>query len=354
MIISRDRLYLKGLDGIRAIASLAILFTHLNGHLKTPTFIFLERWNYGVTFFFALSGFLITYLLLVEKKTTSIISYKNFYKNRIFRIFPLYFFYILVCLGYVLITNEHSNNFFNKIHFYIFFLANIPFLFNVAPLFLAHYWSLGTEEQFYILWPYILNKTKKILRFFISALIIFTVIKLIARGIDTRYNIPLLTSIFQTFAFDNMLIGAIGAYFFVYKKELIEKYFFSIWIQLLLVAIFCLLFASKFHIASIIDNQIVSIATVFLIFNTTLNPKTIFKLENPVLVLIGKISFGTYIYHPFIINVILPLILKKVDYTNTIYHTAFVYFMSTCLTLVVSWISFVTLEKYFLNFKKNK
>lgn len=349
MIISRDRLYLKGLHGIRALAALAILSFHLNGQLNTPYFNFLVRWNYGVTFFFALSGFLITYLLLIEKKHKNTILIKQFFRNRVFRILPLYLFYFIFIIVFQFYSDKTLIN--SNYLYYLFFLANVPFILNKAANLLGHYWSLGTEEQFYFLWPYILNKTKNILRFFNSALIIFTVIKLIARGIDTRYNIPLLTSMFQTFAFDNMLIGAIGAYLFIYKKDFIEKYFFSIWVQLILLTIFCLLFASKFHIASIIDNQIVSIATVLLIFNTTSNPKTIFKLENPVLVLIGKISFGIYIYHPFIIHIILPQILKKVDFTNTIYHTAFVYFMSTCLTLVVSWISFMTLEKYFLNFK---
>jgi len=344
--------YLKGLNGIRAIAALSILSFHLNGQLNTPYFNLLERWNYGVTFFFALSGFLITYLLLIEKKQKYTVSTKQFFLNRVYRILPLYFFYFTFIFVYQFYSDKNLIN--CNYLYYLFFFANVPFLLDKAANLLGHYWSLGTEEQFYILWPYILNKSKRILHFFIIAWIIFTLIKLIARGIDSRYNIPLLTSFFQTFAFDNMLIGAIGAYLFVNKKSLIEKYFFSFWVQLILLVIFCLLFASKFHIASIVDNQIVSIATVLLIFNTSSNPKTIFKLENPILVLIGKISFGIYIYHPFIIHIILPLILKKVDYTNTIYHTAFVYFMSTCLTLVVSWISFVTLEKYFLKFKNTK
>lgn len=345
--------YLTGLNGIRAIASVSILFIHLNGYIGTIKFDFLNHWNYGVTFFFALSGFLITYLLLFEKKRHEAISYKVFYRNRILRIFPLYFFYLFGSIIYMFIDDNCLHLSFNKFLFYFSFLANIPFLMNIAPLLLAHYWSLGTEEQFYIFWPFITQRSKNILKIIFLLLLSFTILKLIGRFIDSRYNIPCLTGGFQTFAFDNMLIGAIGAYFYIYKNEFIKKYLLSYWIQVIMLVCFILLFLSKFHFASVIDNQLVSLLTVLLIYNTSLNKKTIFRLDNTILNFIGKISFGIYVYHPFIIHIVIPKIIHRHYFSGIGLYTAAIYGSSLLITILVSWISFVSFESYFLR-KKSK
>ena len=106
------KLYLPGLNGIRAIAAIGVMLSHINLSLHSfkissiSLFGFDEnnkqsQWNLGeqgVTMFFVLSGFLITFLLLKEKKQSNKISIKKFYIRRILRIWPLYYFYFFLIL----------------------------------------------------------------------------------------------------------------------------------------------------------------------------------------------------------------------------------------------------------------
>src|ERR1044071_5481753 len=96
-----QRIYFPGLNGLRFLAASAVIITHvellkgvlgLPNHWKNP--VLFNLGGLGVYFFFVLSGFLITYLLLSEKNMTGHISIKKFYFRRIFRIWPIY--YLLV------------------------------------------------------------------------------------------------------------------------------------------------------------------------------------------------------------------------------------------------------------------
>jgi peptidoglycan/LPS O-acetylase OafA/YrhL len=111
--------------------------------------------------FFVLSGFLITFLLLKEKKMTNTINYKFFFIRRALRIWPLYFLYLLI-----LILIFGVDSFRGTLVYYVFFMPNFVNLvvaeYGVVPVSkvlsekIGHYWSLGVEEQFYIFWPLIL------------------------------------------------------------------------------------------------------------------------------------------------------------------------------------------------------
>src|SRR5690349_15528394 len=107
-------IYLPGLNGLRAIAALAVVISHttvalsdygLNnkifGESSDGRATGLKLAGYGVTIFFTLSGFLITYLLLKEKELGTI-KIKNFYIRRILRIWPLYYGYLILALGTIL------------------------------------------------------------------------------------------------------------------------------------------------------------------------------------------------------------------------------------------------------------
>jgi peptidoglycan/LPS O-acetylase OafA/YrhL len=92
-----NKIYLPGLNGLRAIAAFGVLFSHVNLGIEAyglPIRKTSDLAGFGVTIFFALSGFLITYLLLKEKEQFNTINIKNFYVRRILRIWPLYFLFI--------------------------------------------------------------------------------------------------------------------------------------------------------------------------------------------------------------------------------------------------------------------
>src|SRR5689334_8705907 len=102
-------IYLKGLNGIRTIAAFGVLLAHLKlwaSDLKNT--INENPWGpFGVTMFFALSGFLITYLLLKEKdQSNGKIAIRKFYVRRILRIWPLYFLYLFICLTALFVENN--------------------------------------------------------------------------------------------------------------------------------------------------------------------------------------------------------------------------------------------------------
>ena len=98
-----NKIYFPNLNGIRFIAAFAVILHHLEqfkyllgykNNWENP--IIHQIGPLGVILFFVLSGFLITYLLLVEEKQTKTISIKSFYMRRILRIWPLYYLIILL------------------------------------------------------------------------------------------------------------------------------------------------------------------------------------------------------------------------------------------------------------------
>lgn len=147
---------IKGLNGLRAISVLLVIASHgmlldaigvsnsVVRNLMTP--------NTGVTFFFVLSGFLITLLLLKEREVTGSISLRNFYIRRALRIFPLYF----LALSVVPVVEYFQFAVVNPcVYWYAY-----TYLYNFGPQqcdlnAYSHFWSLAVEEHFYLLWPFI-------------------------------------------------------------------------------------------------------------------------------------------------------------------------------------------------------
>src|SRR5438128_9910033 len=159
-------IHLPGLNGLRAIAALGVLLSHtvmalvdynlkpLFGSLPNGRPAGLSIGGYGVIIFFALSGFLITYLLLVEKEKQPI-DIKKFYVRRVLRIWPLYYFYLgLTFIIYFAFKLPYPDT----LPYYLFYTANIPFLLQSTLPYVEHFWSLGVEEQFYVFWPWIIKK----------------------------------------------------------------------------------------------------------------------------------------------------------------------------------------------------
>jgi peptidoglycan/LPS O-acetylase OafA/YrhL len=135
---------LPGLDGLRAIAAFLVVFYHFG--------IPFVSGGLGVLMFFVLSGFLITWLLLKENEECGTVSLRDFYIRRILRIFPAFYCYSALQLGWLLIRHReilwpqalasllYVNNYYQGIHGD----PNTGF---------SHTWSLAVEEQFYMLWP---------------------------------------------------------------------------------------------------------------------------------------------------------------------------------------------------------
>jgi len=138
------------LDGLRALAIAAVVFHHapLRDRIEEVSILF-RRGFLGVDFFFVISGFLITTLLLRERDRTGRISLGGFYWRRSLRILPLYLLVVTAVGAYFVFVNPAPGAA-ERWPFYYLFLAN--FLVGDIPL-LAPTWSLSVEEQYYLIWP---------------------------------------------------------------------------------------------------------------------------------------------------------------------------------------------------------
>lgn len=140
------------LDGLRGLAALFVLFGHFPWieHLeiirKTATWF--DSGSLGVDIFFALSGFLITRIILNEKAHGAF-AFSAFYIRRALRIFPIYYLTILA-VGFFLTWRQSG--------WLALYLGNFAFAFDPEPHPLRHTWSLAVEEHFYLLWPFLLAK----------------------------------------------------------------------------------------------------------------------------------------------------------------------------------------------------
>ena len=135
---------LSHLDGLRFFAFLAVFIHHVFG---APLL-----WA-GVDVFFVLSGFLITGILIRTKEDSK--YYKNFYLRRLFRIFPPYYLFIIFVFIFIRFDDI------GQIGYFLTYTSNIAnsVLKVEVPESLVPMWSLAIEEQFYLIWPFVVRKT---------------------------------------------------------------------------------------------------------------------------------------------------------------------------------------------------
>ena len=150
---------IPSLDGLRAISIAMVVVSHIAvgvyhdysqnfGRIAEALQLLFVVGHLGVTVFFVISGFLITTLLLRETN----ISLKNFYFRRTLRIFPPYYFYLLVILGLGFVGAAHTD-WLNTTAAFTY--TRNYFFHDQAPdaWYLGHTWSLAVEEQFYLIFP---------------------------------------------------------------------------------------------------------------------------------------------------------------------------------------------------------
>lgn len=350
-------IFFPGLNGIRAIAALAVVLSHitvymyrfdLNPHLigtlpnGNPKGIDLS--DFGVTIFFALSGFLITYLLLAENQKQSI-SVKNFYIRRILRIWPLYYTYLIIALVVSRLGNVPHESISDL--FYFFFAPNVPKSFQLPSDLLGHYWSLGVEEQFYLFWPVFVRLFHKHL-FWATTLLfsVFIALKLLAYAAFSG-------SVFHTAMyvnrFDCMMLGAMGAYLYFHSHTHFVRLSTHWFVQAGGWLVIALAATNRFHIANIFDHEFIAVVTVMLIMGQ-IKGKGLLNLNTRLFDFLGKISYGIYVIHPLVIFGLGWLLADWVS-AGAWYHYVLVYCVSLGATIWAAHLSYQFMEKPFLKFK---
>lgn len=351
-------IYFSGLNGIRAMAALGVVVSHTTLALPQfglDAFLFgafndgkpkgLLLAGFGVSMFFVLSGFLITYLLLKEKEVQEI-DIKKFYLRRILRIWPLYYVYLALCLIFMILDHQAFDT--SALFFYLFYAANVPFILGNGIGLVAHYWSLGVEEQFYMFWPWVVKKIKNswLVPITAASIVILVMAKLVLHVLTPN---SILESAIHITRFHCMMIGALGALLYYNENKWFLLVFdnkiaqFFAWIIILLVI------CNKYHFASIIDNEIISVVTLFVIIGQINKTNRLVNLENSVCDFLGKISYGIYVIHPLIIT-LLAKFLPPIQAPNMLKYLI-IYSLVAGLTILLSFISYKYLESYFLKLK---
>ena len=167
-----ERFYLPELDVLRFFAFFAVFVSHMALYAfysNSALGALGSGGAFGVDLFFTLSGYLLTSLLLREREKTGDIDVRAFYVRRGLRIWPLYYFFLVLCFLLTLIPESFFAAPFYPGDLFVpiplksyFFMAIFLFNFNIAgsmltnpSAFMTQLWSISVEEQFYLFWPWI-------------------------------------------------------------------------------------------------------------------------------------------------------------------------------------------------------
>ena len=293
--IFRIKDYFPQLDSIRAIAVLLVIIHHW---AENSILNFLPNGRIGVNTFFVLSGFLITRILLKAKKQAEDQGlkkgtiFRNFYIRRTLRIFPIYYLFLII-LWFL----QDPAIIEDGVYYFTYTLNYLFYSREFFPTRVAHLWSLGVEEQFYLLWPWLVVLTnKKILPYLIA---LFLVI-----GISSNYIFTdkgWWVEIFTPSCFDAFATGGFLSWLVAYRQDLILK--LQPIYKFIFIAALLLFVSDVFNISIFPTRTVHSFFALGIIYYCLFKNNNRFVnlvLNNKWLIRIGKISYGIYLYHLFI------------------------------------------------------
>lgn len=358
-----EKNYILGIDGLRAISIIAVLFFHCNlfyidNHYSVFDKIF-QTLDIGVDIFFVISGFLITGILLRTVNGKN--YYRNFMFRRILRIFPVY--YLLLFFSFVILPQfDHP-----KIEEwssvtawpYWLYLSNFAiaaqgrFLHGIVDI----SWSLAIEEQFYLIWPWVILwfKPKILVKICIGGTLASFLLRFICYGLGfTLHDIHLFTFTHL----DGLLFGSLISLSLAGHCELTsfkkKAYPISI-ISFVSILILTLIpHNSIVYLFAFCRPLIVALGAGAVIYLITQGRFTF--LNHKVLVNIGKYSYGIYLFHNPIQAALQKVFIKDFFNSQGALGSAFVQFGFVGIVLIISYmaayVSFHLFEKHFLKLKR--
>lgn len=343
---------IPSINGLRAISILVVIAFHLTamGFLPQPytDIVWLEPFTkifyngyLGVNVFFVISGFLITTLLMKETVKTGTISFKKFFIRRTLRIFPAYYFLLLVyaVLQFCAIIDINWGSWATAITYMKYFNWKKDW-------FTSHAWSLSIEEHFYLFWPFLFLQGEKIRK---NASVIMMVLAPLMLLIMQLFSVRWLN---DQIIFTRIDAIATGCYFAIYQDLIIEKlrHYWTLWFYVSLIVLFAL--PNLWELADQSSSQVFKIAfgtlkgTVgnfaigILMMYSVFGPQRLwFKFLNlRIMNFIGLISYSLYLWQQLFIY-------KSAHWFNQFPVNIF-------LILVLATFSYYIIERQFLQLKK--
>jgi peptidoglycan/LPS O-acetylase OafA/YrhL len=361
--------YIKGLNSLRFLLAMLVLVGHARLNLvqygiidyeNTPI---LYKGGLAVTFFFVLSGFILTHLAINELTTTGILNLRFFFLRRILRIFPLY--YLAVLCGYVLLGVVYpilhgkpylSFPLYEGIAYHICLLPNFitaKYGTNIGSFYAL--WSIGVEEQFYLCFPFVFPfiwRQKRHILWILSltALFFWAYSQVFSLNSQNHYSVQL--RFLQSLQFHFMFLGCAAAVIFHYYKDIIwaitkkTAVYCAIWLAFIAVLVGHFFAADPYFIL----HSLLFCCLIFAVSNPFLAANNF--LERAPLQYLGSISYGIYIFHP-ILSYFLRFAMEKSTFLLKIiqYFPLSYYFLLSATTIFVAHLSFQYFETYFLRFK---
>jgi peptidoglycan/LPS O-acetylase OafA/YrhL len=350
--------HFQSLDGLRAISILAVIWYHTshNGIGTAPHGLaLLGRGNLGVDLFFAISGFLITTLILRERESYGVLSLRLFYARRTLRIFPLYYMVLLLYAMTVWLLDRETpagRDFFWNLTFFATYTSNW-FVHLDGRVIFYFAWSLATEEQFYLVWPWIEKASCD------GRLAVGAVTALLA------LNLACLSGALDSFlpagSFARLVLGSIAAPICIgvlfahwlhspVGFRIAARFLHPKWASAALAAMALALASMPAAAISIpwLWKALVGLAMAALVAacairqDHALSSALAFRPMQE----IGKVSYGMYLFHMLSLNAAARLFTRF-----SIQSTVVLFVATACIAFAAAWLSFNYYESIFLRFK---
>ncbi|WP_448697797.1 acyltransferase family protein [Mucilaginibacter sp. AW1-3] len=335
-MVKKDQ-YFYSLDSLRGISAIAILLFHFN-------LLFFKALWIGVPVFFALSGFLITRILVTNKIGQN--YFKPFYYKRALRIFPIYYILFFVSLLWGCLIHVSASQWW----IYLFYLQNFSISLNMRPIFgnglMQHTWSLSVEELFYLIWPLFIRLAN-------TARVLFTAIVLYFVIIAGKI---VLISLYPTASSENMLLLSffgnldslmggviIGILSIEHEAAMITaaKKYFGYALAILGTVIILNYFSTGANtmILEVVLGCAVSLFSPLCIIYFAYIPlsKVVRQIfDNQFLRFTGKISYGIYLYH-YAVYLLADALVYHFKLTLNIYFIVLIKLAVTFAIAIISW-----------------
>lgn len=349
---------MKQIYTLRGIGVILIIIFHwlFDGEMDI-----ISKGPIAVDIFFVLSGFFITRILLDGREKSELEGFsktkvfKFFVLSRALRIFPIY--YLTILFLYVFQHTTDTNIGSNFIYFLTytsnFYFQGIQSWDGIT----SHLWSLAVEEQFYLIWPFVVLIPPKKYLPYIFSLFILTGLLTQYFWAKTEFDITMPFT-----CFDALGLGALLSWVTLFQPQHLGK---VVWATGSLVA--CSLayfFGTKFiygafpYAPEIFFAALAGLVISYVVYIENREKKQfVFLLNNRFLIFIGKLCYGIYVYHN-----ILPHYLLKVFDRLHVYNylpsflakhfDVFFYIVNFGLLIFISWLSWIYIEKPILGLRK--
>jgi peptidoglycan/LPS O-acetylase OafA/YrhL len=371
----RNVTHFANLTPLRFIAAYLVVIFHVEETRKMfglPNLTHFSVFTHGpmaVSFFFVLSGFLITFLLLQEHDQAAGIDVRRFYFRRVLRIWPLYF--LMVFVGLVLIPigvklgRVPYDAPFEPWDVAAYFVLFLPFVVNLkyGNHFLTPLWSVGVEEMYYLGWAPIVKWLRKhLLAILAGTVFVKALLAIVAHYLLQSAQV---LEVLRMLQFEAMAIGGLAAYFVFHRAQPVCRHWlFSKPAQALLLlplivrllahraaAEYSLLYASVFdHV--VFTPLVLMLLFAWFIVNVSVNERRIISLDTRLLSYLGDISYGIYMYHALVISLVFVPFLDDYRAAPGLPATLLLHALVAALTFLLAALSKSLFENRFLKYKE--